>query len=58
VLFWLSWLNRDGVDFRDKWAGFKWPVRYAIVGGILFIVLIFGAYGHGYDARQFIYNQF
>lgn len=58
VLFWLSWLGRDGIDFRDKWAGFKWPVRYVIVGAILFIILIFGAYGHGYDARQFIYNQF
>jgi len=58
VLFWLSWLNRDGVDFRDKWAGFSWPVRYLVIGFILFMVLIFGAYGHGYDGRQFIYNQF
>jgi len=58
VLFWISWLSRDGVDFREKWAGFGWPIRYAIVGAILLMVLIFGAYGHGYDARQFIYNQF
>ncbi|MCL2404073.1 MAG: MBOAT family protein [Defluviitaleaceae bacterium] len=58
VLFWLSWLGRGGIDFRDKWATFAWPVRYGVVGAILFTVLILGAYGHGYDARQFIYNQF
>jgi len=58
VLFWLSWLGRDGTDFRDKWAGFSWPLRYVVVGTILFIIIILGAYGHGYDARQFIYNQF
>ena len=58
VVFWVSWLNRDGTDFRDKLAGFFWPVRYAVVGLIVFMVLVLGAYGVGYDTRQFIYNQF
>ena len=58
VVLWASWLSRDGVDFRDKMATFFWPIRYAIVGLIIFMVLILGAYGIGYDARQFIYNQF
>jgi len=58
VLFWISYLGRDGMDYRDNWARYKWPLRYAIIGVILFMVLILGAYGHGYDARQFIYNQF
>ena len=58
VVFWASWLSRDGTDFRDKLAAFSWPIRYAVVGLILFMVLILGAYGIGYDARQFIYNQF
>ena len=58
VLFWISWLGRDGMDYRDKWATYIWPLRYIIVGIILFMVLILGAYGHGYDGRQFIYNQF
>ena len=58
VLFWISYMGRDGVDFRDKLAAISWPVRYAIVGVILFVVLVMGAYGHGFEMRQFIYNQF
>jgi len=26
--------------------------------GLFLVVLLFGAYGVGYDASQFIYNQF
>ena len=32
--------------------------RYAVAFGLTFAVLVFGAYGVGYDASQFIYNQF
>ena len=58
VVFWVSWLGRGEVDYRDKLGGFPWPARYAVAGAILFMTLILGAYGFGYDARQFIYNQF
>ena len=58
VVFWVSWLSRDGTDHRDKMAKFPWQARYAVVGLILFMALVLGAYGIGYDARQFIYNQF
>ena len=34
-----------------------WP-KFCIWYGLFLIVLIFGAYGVGYDASQFIYNQF
>ena len=35
------------------------PVRSAMLAILLLMaVLLFGAYGHGYDASQFIYNQF
>ncbi len=33
-------------------------VRYAVIYGLLLIVLVFGAYGVGFDSSQFIYNQF
>ncbi|MCL2425373.1 MAG: MBOAT family protein [Oscillospiraceae bacterium] len=58
VVFWVSWLGRGEIDYRDKLDTFKWPVRYAVVGLILFMTLVLGAYGHGFDARQFIYNMF
>jgi len=34
------------------------PVRVAVWYGLFLLVLLFGAYGVGYDASQFIYNQF
>lgn len=35
-----------------------YPVRFAVWYGLFLIVLLMGAYGIGYDASQFIYNQF
>jgi len=58
VVFWVSWLGRGEVDYRDRLGGFAWGLRYAAVGMILFMTLVLGAYGHGFDARQFIYNVF
>ena len=58
VVFWVSWLGRGEVDYRDRLDSFKWPLRYAVVGLIFFMTLVLGAYGYGFDARQFIYNVF
>ncbi|MCL2287141.1 MAG: MBOAT family protein [Firmicutes bacterium] len=58
VLFWVSYLGRGEVDFRDRIATYSWRTGYVIFGIILLMVIILGAYGIGYDARQFIYNQF
>ena len=32
--------------------------RYLIVWVLMIVILVFGAYGIGFDATQFIYNQF
>ena len=32
--------------------------RWAIFTALLLVIVVFGAYGLGYDAAQFIYNQF
>lgn len=45
-------------NVRDKIASYPYPVRFAVWFGLFIIVLIFGAYGIGYDSSQFIYNQF
>ena len=58
IVFWVSWLGKGEVDYRDRLFSFAWPKRYAFVGLILFMTLVLGAYGHGFDARQFIYNMF
>ena len=33
-------------------------VQYVIVAALLVMVILFGVYGEGYDAAQFIYFQF
>ncbi len=39
-------------------AGMRYPVQAAVWMGLFLMVLLFGTYGIGYDAGQFIYNRF
>lgn len=58
VVFAVSFIQRNGTDAREWLTGKPWVMRCAVVASLFFMVLVFGAYGIGYDARQFIYNQF
>ena len=51
-------LVQRGGSVREKILKYPYPVRFAIYYGLFLIVLLMGAYGIGYDASQFIYNQF
>ena len=53
----VSLLGRSG-SVRDKIAARPYPLRFVIWYGLFLVVLLMGAYGIGYDASQFIYNQF
>lgn len=56
IMITVSALN-EKKDVRERLWGH--PMCSTFVCGILlFSILIFGAYGVGYDANQFIYNQF
>ena len=33
-------------------------LSWTLCGGLFIVILLFGAYSVGYDASQFIYNQF
>lgn len=57
ALFAVSLAQRSG-GVRDKIARQAYPVRFAVWYGLFLAVLLMGAYGVGYDASQFIYNQF
>lgn len=57
ILLAVSLVQRKG-PVRERVAKWKAPVRFAVWYGLFLIVLVFGAYGIGYDASQFIYNQF
>ncbi len=45
-------------DFRSRLAERPAALRTALTFVLLLLILVFGAYGIGYDAKQFIYNQF
>ena len=58
VVFVVSFLQEKGVSVRETIAAKALPIRVAIWYGLFLAVILFGAYGIGYDASQFIYNQF
>lgn len=53
----VSLLQRKG-SVRKQIMNCKFPVRFLIWYGLFLAILIFGAYGVGYDVSQFIYNRF
>ncbi|HCO62078.1 MAG TPA: membrane-bound O-acyltransferase family protein [Clostridiales bacterium] len=58
VLFVVSFLQERGVAIRQTIARQNLWFRWAIYLGGLFAVLIFGVYGFGYNASDFIYRGF
>lgn len=57
VLLGVSLVQRRG-SVREQIAARPYPVRFLVWYGLFLVVLLMGAYGIGYDASQFIYNQF
>ena len=57
ILFSVSMIQRSG-SVREKIYSLSFIPRMTIWWGLFIIIIIFGAYGIGYDASQFIYNQF
>lgn len=53
----VSLAQRSG-SVRAKIASRPFPLRFVIWFGLFLLVLLWGSYGIGYDAAQFIYNQF
>lgn len=50
------WKGRKSLqEWIENWNG---AIRFMVWMGLLFATLILGVYGQGYDAGQFIYNQF
>lgn len=52
-----SLIQRSG-SVREKLAAKPEWIRFAVYVLLILAILVFGAYGTGYDSNQFIYNQF
>ncbi len=55
VLLLVSILQERGIHIRDKIAEQNLVFRWIIYGAALFAIIIFGMYGAGYNASDFIY---
>lgn len=53
----VSLIQRKG-GIRLRLVEHPLSLRYALFTSMILAIIIFGAYGIGYDANQFIYNQF
>ena len=58
VLFGVSLFQEKHGSFRKALAEKPALVRYALVFTLFLVVILMGSYGIGYDASNFIYNQF
>ena len=57
IMLTVSLLQRKG-SVRKKIDHWHYPIRAAVWFGLFLLVLLWGTYGIGYDASQFIYNRF
>lgn len=57
MLFVVSLLQRTG-SVREKLLKIPYILRFIIFLSLLVSIILFGIYGIGYDASQFIYNRF
>ncbi|MBQ6540811.1 MAG: MBOAT family protein [Oscillospiraceae bacterium] len=58
VVLTVSLLKRKHGEVRDLFYNKPYFAFYNVMAVLLVVILVFGAYGTGYDATQFIYNQF
>jgi alginate O-acetyltransferase complex protein AlgI len=57
ILIAVSLIQRRG-GVREQLSRNTYALSYGLIAVLLLAVLVFGAYGIGYDSSQFIYNQF
>ncbi len=58
VVFTVSVLKAKKGSVRDRFYEKPFGFFYHVMAILLIAILVFGAYGVGYDSSQFIYNQF
>ena len=58
LLWFISLKQEKGVKIRESVASCPLPIRWLIYYGAFFAVLVFGIYGPGYNASDFVYMKF
>lgn len=58
VLFWVSRKQEKGVSIRKMVVEQPLVIRWMIYIAVIVIVMVFGTYGYGFNAQDFIYGGF
>lgn len=58
ILLIVDMLHEQGVGILDRTASLPLPLRWALMHGLFWAVIMLGIYGVGYDTSGFIYTQF
>ena len=58
VLYSISIYQENGNSIRVSLNTQPQKLRYAVYSLVVIFIIVFGAYGVGFDSTQFIYNQF
>ena len=58
VQFIVSWCRRDDVSLRSRIEAQPLILRWGLIFAAIAAVVLFGVYGPGFDASQFIYFRF
>ena len=58
ILFYISKLQERGTVLRDWFSGQNTAVRWIIYLAAIWTIWIFGSYGYGFNANDFIYGGF
>ena len=54
----VSWIQEKNILGEEGMSRLKLPVRWALIYGLIFAVILFGAYGFGYQPVDLIYAGF
>ncbi|MBQ9297669.1 MAG: MBOAT family protein [Clostridia bacterium] len=54
----ISIAKEHGKNIRESFAKQNLAFRWVILYGLIFAIIVFGAYGQGYNPQSFIYGQF
>ena len=57
-LLFVGYMHEKGFSFRNELLKQHIVVRWFVIYCAVFILIIFGMYGPGYDSAAFIYEQF
>ncbi len=58
VLLVVSLKQEKGIVLRDKFATCHWSIKWCIYIMVIVVLWVFGSYGYGYNAADFIYGGF